>query len=274
MNGYAALTSLSAVILIVAGWLIPAPADKVVFLDVGQGDAILLQDETAQVLIDGGPGMAVLRELAREMPWFDRKIEVVVNTHPDRDHLEGLLHVLERYEVGLVLMPEVRHDSQLYAAWLKLLEEKGVPVRFARAGQGLKAGDLEIAVLGPMPDLVSRKTNDASVITRVDFGEMSWLLTGDAEKKVENALAGAYSDVLDADILKAGHHGSNSSTHAVLIQAATPAAAVISVGENSYGHPHPDVLARLAGRHVWRTDEDGSVRFVKVGDQWLLKTRK
>lgn len=270
------LTSLSAVGLLIAGWLAPELAEKVVFLDVGQGDAILLQDKTAQVLIDGGPGMAVLKELAREMPWFDRRLEVVINTHPDKDHLEGLLHVLERYDVGLVLLPEVAHTSQLYGEWIRQLAERQVPYRFGHEGQRITAGDIKIDILGPKAteDIVrTKKTNNASVLTRINYSEMSFLLTGDAEKSVENELARAGAH-LDVDVLKAGHHGSNTSTHAAILSAASPGAVVISVGENSYGHPHSDVLERLTPYQVWRTDEHGAVRFTRADGQWLLKTKK
>src|SRR5688500_15806429 len=104
--------------LIVGLWQIQAPAEKIVFLDVGQGDSILLQSGTQQVLIDGGPDARVLTRLGEELPWFDRKIEVVIATHPDKDHIAGLVQVLERYEIGLVVLPQVPHTSALQAAWL------------------------------------------------------------------------------------------------------------------------------------------------------------
>src|SRR5687768_14758076 len=105
-------------LIIVGGSLVPTPETKVVFLDIGQGDAILLQEGTKQVLIDGGPGRTVLERLGEELPWLDRTIEVVIATHPDRDHLEGLLYVIEQYDVGLVLLPEIPHTTDLQEAWL------------------------------------------------------------------------------------------------------------------------------------------------------------
>lgn len=255
------------------------------FLDVGQGDAILLQRESAQVLVDGGAGMGVVRRLSEELPWFDKTIEVVISTHPDRDHLEGLLHVIERYGVKLVVLPYVSHSSQLYGEWLARLEklraEGNTEFRFAEAGQAITIADFSIGVLGPSQEVLAAtrpsKTNNASVITRVDFPNLSFLLTGDAEAGIENALVRRLGDtpLLNVDVLKAGHHGSKTSTTQGLLDATSPSAVVISVGaDNSYGHPHPDVMKRLEPFQVWRTDQNGSVEFLRHDSQWLLKTGK
>lgn len=268
------------------------PEDKVVFLDVGQGDAILLQNQSRQVLIDGGPGMTVLTRLGEEMPWFDRKIEVVILTHPQRDHMEGLLHVLERYEVGLVVLPWAVNKSQMQEVWLQMIMDRGVPYRFALMGQQITIGDIQIQILGPINSdagqaAIKANVNNASVMTRVDFCPegttprspksevglcLSWLLTGDAEKRVEAILVNnTPPGMLDVDILKVGHHGSNSSTHEQLLRAASPSAAVISVSaDNKFGHPREEVLGRLGDIPVWRTDEQGSVQFVWAGKGWLL----
>jgi competence protein ComEC len=272
-----ALVILGAALLL--GVAVQKPQDKVVFLDVGQGDAILLQSGTQQVLIDGGEGMQVLERLAEEMPWFDRRIEVVIATHPDRDHLEGLLHVLERYDVGLVLLPRMPHTTLLQEEWLsrlmRQLEEGSVAYRFAWQGQKLSLHNMELTILGPFDDYGQidtrkNKPNDASVLARVDMHDMSFLLTGDAETRTERRfVASNPTEVLDVDILKAGHHGSNTSTTAELLAAANPRAVVISVGENNrYGHPHPDVLERLHDIPTYRTDIMGSVSFLYGKDGW------
>lgn len=260
------------------------PSDEVAFLDVGQGDAILIQNGTRQVLIDGGQGMTVMQRLAEEMPWFDRKIEVIIATHPDRDHLEGLLHVLERYEVGLVLLPQMPHSSQLQSAWLDKLQElakhKKIVYRFAWAGQKLSFGDqLQLKILGPFADngqiyVPGQKTNNAAILTRVDFNNLAFLLTSDAENAIEHKLVTKENKLLEVDVLKAGHHGSKTSTTQELLNAATPSAVIISVGENNrYGHPHPDVMKRLESYQVWRTDENGSIRFKYIDNNWLLSFR-
>lgn len=252
---------------------------KVVFLDVGQGDAILLQDGSRQVLIDGGEGSVVIERLGEEMSQYDRKIEVMVLSHPQQDHMEGLLHVLERYDVGMVLLPYAPHTSKLQQAWLTMLSDRNIPVRFAWAGQQLAVGEMDFKVIGPfdVPEAQAATRSDinnASTMMRLDFNGMSFLFTGDTEKRVETMMVDRIpEDVLDVDVFKAGHHGSNSSNHLPLLQATTPFASVISVGaDNRFGHPHPDVLDRFAGMHVWRTDEDGSVRFVYTGGRWVVQT--
>lgn len=259
-------------------WLVPGPAEKVVFLDVGQGDAILMQSGTQQVLIDGGPDAAVLQRLGEELPWFDRTLEVVIATHPDKDHIGGLVHVLERYKVGLVVLPRVSHTSQLQSAWLDhlqgALDERGTQYRFANAGQKIKLNGLALDMLHPaLGQQFGKKTNNSSVSMKGNFYDLSFLLTGDAEAPVEKQLVAAYGSTLDVDILKAGHHGSKTSTSEALLAAATPLGVVISAGrDNQYGHPHPDILERLKNYHLWRTDQHGSVRFLRESGQWLAGT--
>lgn len=269
-------------VLLLAGvlGLAEGPEDKVVFLDVGQGDAILLQSGTQQVLVDGGPGMGVLQRLGEEMPWFDRRIEVVVLTHPQRDHMEGLLHVLERYEVGMVLLPRAASSTQMQKVWLERIIDKKIPYRFAWSGQELSLGDLKLNIINPFDapeaEAATRaNVNNASVVIRVDYKEMSFLLTGDIEKRVEKIVMERIdNEVLNVDVLKVGHHGSKSSTMQELIDAVKPQVAVISVGnDNKFGHPHKDVLSRLADIPVMRTDQGGSVRFRLVDGGWFVSGR-
>lgn len=272
---------LAGLLLVAAAANGSAVSDKVVFLDVGQGDAILFQDGSRQVLIDGGEGSLVVQRLGEQMSSFDRFIEVVILSHPQQDHMEGLLHVLERFDVGMVLLPYAPNTSQLQRAWIDMLLEKGVSVRYSWTGQQLSVGDMHLKVLGPFDSASAQAAtrsdvNNASTMVRVDFHDMSFLLTGDAEKRVEQMMIeNIPADVLDIDVLKAGHHGSNSSTHAPLLQATSPAAVVISVGaDNQFGHPHADVLRRIQGIPIWRTDQDGSVKFFYGKDGWIVQTNK
>ena len=261
--------------------IIPQPLDKVAVLDVGQGDAILLQSGTAQVLIDGGQGRVVLERLAQEMPWFDRTIEVVMVTHPQRDHMEGLLHVLEAYDVGLVVLPDAAHSSQLQEAWLTMIGERGVAYRFARAGQQLTVGDAELTILNPLDSdeamaATASDLNNASIVVKASWPDLSFLLTGDAESRVERLLLTAWpGGELQADILKVGHHGSKSSTSPEFLAAVQPSAAIVSAGlDNRFDHPHQEILDRLASLPIWRTDRDGTVSIVRAGDDWLITGQK
>lgn len=271
----AQLIVLGCVLLTAGLLLIPPPAASMTFLNVGQGDAMLLQDGSQQILIDGGAGNHVVHEVGQELPWFDRTIEVVFNTHPDRDHLEGLVHLLEHYEVRLVVVPYIPHTSQLYREWLTRLEtaarHQGTVVHFAHEGQRLTVSDIRLAILGPAVGASPRKVNNASIITKVEFAGLDLLLTGDAEASVERALVEKYGAALASDVLKAGHHGSKTSTSQELLTAVAPAAVVISVGaDNAYGHPHPTVLERLKATPLLRTDRDGTVRLVRANETWLL----
>lgn len=267
----------SLLLLITVMMLVPPPQDKVVFLDIGQGDSILLQNGTQQVLIDGGPGATVLERLGEELPWFDRTIDVVILTHPQQDHLEGLVHVLDRYRVGLVILPKAAYPSQLQAAWLQKLIDKKIPYRFSWAGEELRLADADVHILAPFPDaedqaLIAKNVNEASTTTRIDFDGMSFLLSGDAEKAAEHLLVQRTSPaLLDIDVLKAGHHGSKTSTTPELLAAASPHIVAISVGaHNRYGHPTQEVLDRLKDLLVYRTDQLGSIRLIHEADRWLL----
>lgn len=254
--------------------------DKIVFMDVGQGDAILLQSGTQQVLIDGGPDGRVVTRLAEELPWFDRTIDVVIATHPDKDHIAGLVQVLERYKVGLVVLPQISHTSQLQAAWLEqlqaVLDKQGTQYRFASRGQVLTLPNLRLHILHPvLGEAYGKMTNNASVSVLGEYYGLSFLLTGDAEAPTEKYLVDRFGPLLDVDILKAGHHGSKTSSEQRFLDTVRPAAVIISAGlNNQYGHPHPDVMARLSVYHVWRTDEQGSVTFAYHDPSWFVSTAR
>ncbi len=258
------------------------PQDKIVFLDIGQGDSILIQSGMQQVLIDGGSGAQVLPKLAEEMPWYDRTIDVVISTHPDKDHMGGLLEVVRRYHVGLLLLPPVPTDTQIQTVWLNELQRQvkagTLHYRFAWRGDELAVGKkLKLRIISPTQDVVNNlygQTNDGSIVARADMDGLSVLLTGDLEMPVEKQLVADDPDhLLDVDVLKVGHHGSRYSTGADFLAAVSPGLAAISVGaKNSYGHPTAETLGRLADAHVpaLRTDLFGSIRLLDAGGKWLL----
>ncbi len=246
-----------------------APSDrvKIDFLDVGQGSAILiLAPGDNQVLIDGGPSDVVLAKLGKALPIFDRKIELLILTHPDADHLSGLVEVLKRYEVGQILETGIVANSAEYKVWNDLIKTKNVPVVFARADDIVKIADnLSIKILYPLGKIngqdFSKNTNATSIVGKIIYGHNSVLFTGDAEGSVENPLV--FSGVnLKADILVVGHHGSKNSTGAEFLAAVAPSIAVIQVGaKNTYGHPTQEVLDRLKNINIFRTDLDKDINF-------------
>ncbi|MFH1169809.1 MAG: DNA internalization-related competence protein ComEC/Rec2 [Chloroflexota bacterium] len=249
------------------------------FLDVGEGDAILVQRGSQQVLIDGGPSPQALDlELGRHMPFWDRTIEMVILTHPHQDHLAGLVEVLQRFQVEQVMYPEPEYTSPLYDEWLRLIAEKGIRSTAARAGQQIDLGGSLISVLNPPPEPLTGTESDIdnnSVVLRLSDGAVSFLLTGDTMQSAEWGLILQRAG-LASTVLKVAHHGSDSSTTAEFLSAVSPRVVVISVGRNNgFGHPDPSVLslleAKLGTENVFRTDEDGTVEFITDGQRLMVK---
>src|SRR3989344_8096655 len=222
--------------------LIPMPFQQIAMLDIGQGDSLLFQDGTIQVLVDGGPGAQVLERLTEEMPWYDKKLDVVVVTHFDRDHAEGITHVLERYEVGMVILPQYHPTTGIGRQLLSQVIDKKIPYRFGWYGQSISAGDMQFRVVSPIPGrqwerLAKSKANNASIIMRADIQDVSLLLTGDAEKGIETQLLNSVpAQAFDVDVLKVGHHGSKTSTSQDFLNAITPSTSLVSVGARSEEH--------------------------------------
>lgn len=251
----------------------------VYFLDVGQGDAILIATpDGRQILVDGGPSpTALLNELGAVLPFWDRSLDLVVLTHPDGDHITGLIPLLERYSVKQVLDTPLSDDATLTASWLQGLKQAGVERIYAQRGMQLRLNALQLTVLNPSPTPLTGTASDDNnnaIVLRLDYGQTSVLLTGDAEQEAEAAMIAAGLP-LRADVLKAGHHGSNGSSSAPFIAAVAPQIAVIQVGaENKFGHPHPAVLERLAGVQIMRTDQNGRIEVMSDGRTLRVKTER
>jgi competence protein ComEC len=279
-KGGAVLAGLGLVILLLAAWIMTRPDGRlhVAFLDVGQGDAIFIQTPSGrQALIDGGryPSV-VLDELGRQMPFWDRSIDLIFATHPDEDHVAGLVSVVERFDAQrLITNGAAPADDPAFAALLTAAGERSVPIHSARAGEVILLDDgvrLEILHAG-----ASDARNDASLVARLTYGEVSLLLTGDAEAAAEAVLLQSGWG-LEALILKAGHHGANTSSGEAFLAAVSPSIIVISVGrDNSYGHPHPAMLSRAeaTGATIMRTDEAGTLEVETDGKRtWWSSERQ
>lgn len=247
------------------------------FFDIGQGDAIFIEAPNGnQLLIDGGPDNAVLAKLGQVMPFWDRSINLLILSHPHADHLDGLIEVLKRYDVGMVIESGVSHSIPEYAEWHNLLREKNVPVVIAKSGQHIDAGGgVALDILSPLENFEGaspKNVHDATVVSRLVYASTSVLLMGDAEEKLEYRLL--YSGTpIDSDILKVGHHGSKTSTSEVFLAAVSPEIAVIQVGrKNRYGHPKQEVIDRLAafGARVFRTDLDGDILLQSNGRSFIV----
>lgn len=273
------LTVAAALAAVVAGMWLRDGHDAVLtvsFLDVGQGDAIFIESPTGiQMLIDGGADKSVLRRLSAHMTPLDKTIDVVLATHPDTDHLGGLSYVLQRYRVEHVFTSGVVTDTPAYGAFQKALGESGARVHLTMRGTVVDlGGGAYVRVLFPDRTLSQAvESNRASAVLEVVYGEIEFLLTGDAPASVEEYVVRLERDTLASEVLKLGHHGSRTSTSELFVAAVTPAYAVISAGEdNRYGHPHREVLetVSVSGAQVLGTYEAGTVTFETDGERlWL-----
>ena len=247
----------------------------VTFLNVGQGDAIRIETpDGVQALIDGGRDGTVLRELARELGAFDRTIDLVVATHPDMDHIGGLVDVLDRYEVATILRTENESDTATSRAFTERAEAEGARIVMARAGQEFQLGArVTLRVLFPASDPTRMESNASSIVVQVSYGEFDVLLTGDAPSRIEEYLVTTYGDTLQSEVLKLGHHGSNTSSAPFFLGAVAPQYGIVSAGtDNDYGHPHAEVLDTAAeyGIVVLET-KNGTVMITSDGDAFQVE---
>jgi len=276
---------LATIALMVSVTAATMPDDKlhVSFLDVGQGDAILISRGSQQVLIDGGPSPnAINPELGRQMPFWDRTIELVILTHPDQDHFTGLVEVLNRFRVEKVLDPNLDCDSPLCEEWQRLITEKNIAKTSARAGQQIDLSGATLTVLHP-PDARLQDTDEDidnnSVVLKLEAGRISFLFAADIRREAEFYLVSRRA-ALNSTVLKVAHHGSATSSTEEFLSAVDPQIAVVSVGAgNKFGHPRPEVMARLEQKldadNIYRTDRHGTIQFTTDGERlWVSATRQ
>jgi competence protein ComEC len=253
------------------------------FLDIGQGDAILIQTPNGQdILIDGGPDpQKIALELSERLPFWDRTIDLVVCTQPQADHVTGLVEVLQRYNAERVVDPGVSYDSAIYQEWVRLIEIKGIEHNVARAGQEIDlGGGVKIEVLNPPESLwegTSHDVDNNGVVLRLSWNDVSFLFTADIRAEAELELIMNRAN-LKATVLKVAHHGSDTSTTQQFLAAVDPELAVICVGaDNPFGHPSPEVLERLTDRlgdaNIHRTDQDGTLEFITDGERLWVSSR-
>jgi len=247
---------------------------RVYFLNVGQGDAILLRTPTGEdILIDGGPDDSVLAELGKILPVWDTTLDLVVATHTDADHITGLVSVLKRYQIKEVLTPPPGRSTSISAAWQQAIMQ-GPIINYVDAADDYQWGDVSWDTLLPLSsiDIVSTDTNNTSIVAKLTYESNSLLLTGDMEAPAESLFMQIYP-ALSAEILKVAHHGSKNSSNTLWLQMINPEIAVISVGKNSYGHPSPDTLGRLqaVGADIYRTDQNGTIEMIFTDNGYSVK---
>ena len=263
---------------------------EIVFFDVGQGSAIFIETpQDKQVLIDGGPdSLLILEHLAKEMPFWDRHIDIVISTHSSPDHLVGLIEVLARYEVGKVIWTGMLSDGlthQRFKERLKKVEQKNTEIIIAYFGQKiLLEPNIYLKILNPLIKVAGtdpESHNNNSIVARLIFNEVSFLFTADIQDEAEMALVQKQKslerDFLSADILKVPLHGSRASSSLEFLEAVNPNKAIIQVGkENRLSHPHQETLERLKEQEIdiLRTDIKGTIRIISDGENYDIVTNK
>ena len=235
---------------------------KVIFLDVGQGDAILITEGSNQVLIDGGrSGKKLLSQVGRFVPFWDRKIETVIATHPDQDHIGGLIDLVSSYGVDTFFVTDATSDTETFAAWQNAIAQNGgekISVHYGYVVQYPSGAKLRIIYpFGLVDNKTQKETNKYGIATILTAFDKSFLFTADLDAAQEEQLP-----VQNIGVLKVGHHGSKYSTSDIFLEKIMPQDAIVSVGkENPYGHPAGSVLLRLHQHNarVFRTDEQGNI---------------
>ena len=234
-------------------------------LDVGQGDALFIESPTGtQVLLDGGPPRKILGRLAQIMPSFDRTIDAIIMSHPDADHISGFSDVLSSYKVGEIFESGIATDSKIYQNIKNEAERQKIASILARRGMRLSlGGGVVIDILFPDGYVYDWETNTGGIVAKLSYGDTSVMLAGDAPTVTEKMILAETSvEFLKSAMLKTGHHGSRTSSSPEFVQAVSPRYAFLSAGkENTYGHPHQEVLGLLyqVGARIFRTDLEGTI---------------
>ena len=244
----------------------------VAFLDIGQGDSIFIEAPNGnQIIFDGGPNGKILSELGKLMPFYDRKIDMIVVTNPDQDHFAGFIDLLSRYKIEKFMEPGTKSGASSYRDLEKAVGDQKAEKIIAKRGMKIELDrehSIYIEILFPDSDVSKEKTNEGSIVARLTYGDTSFMLTGDSIKKTEDYLVeldikeDGVEDDLKSDVLKIGHHGSKTSTGENFIEKVAPKYAVISNGKNNrYGHPNVETLDTLEKFNVkiLRTDQSGTI---------------
>lgn len=280
--GYVISGIITGCILLVSFlWSLPDGKLHMYVCNVGQGDATYVRfPDGRDMLVDGGPNDSVLACLGRHMPFWDREINIVVNSHPQNDHLKGLISVLNRYTVDYVIRSDVSSSSDVYAQFTDAIKKHHVPVRLVAAGERIWVGNTALSVLWPTQESVLGVTtdadlNDGSLVFWLRYGSFDALFPGDADSHVEGRYTGDPLADGQVELLKVPHHGSKTGMTQEFIDWIKPAVSVLSVGKNSYGHPSPKAIDMLQsiGSKIMRTDQMGDIEIVSDGSHWTVETK-
>lgn len=289
------------VLLLSFVWTLPDGKLHIVFCDVGQGDAAYIRfPDGRDMVVDGGPNDRVIGCLGRHMPFWDRHLDMVAMTHPQKDHMQGLIAVLERFGVGYFIRSDVDNPTEGYQKLLDITRQKHILVKLMVTGDRIGVGSASLSFLWPSEAQISLKRprlavqgevlrnsenvlgtsavgelNDYSLVFVLRYGSFDAVFTGDADAHVEGKYTGTKLADDTVEVLKVPHHGSKTGMTDAFLDWLKPRLAIISVGKNSYGHPAESTLAKLATRGVpvKRTDEEGDIEVVSDGKTWYTSTK-
>lgn len=251
---------------------------EITFLDVGQGDAILIRTpENQKILVDAGPAGAIMEAIPKELNFWERRIDLAILTHPDVDHAAGFVEILDRFEVERILLTGIEASSEWYREILRKITEQNIPTLVADDELDLSFGEVKLDIFWPTEPLAGKFVEDAnasSISFQVNFGKTAAILTGDLPIENEKIIL-QNLPILKAQILKLGHHGSKTSSSVEWINTINPKFVVVSAGAyNHFGHPAKEVLARVADREIFSTAENGNLKFISDGEKWKIELEK
>jgi len=282
-------------ITIFSQFLTPNNNVRIIFCDVGQGDGIYIDlPKDVDIVIDGGPNNKILECLGRYMPVWDRKIEIVVLTHPQADHLNGLIEVVKRYEVEHFITSPIGNTTKGYTKLVEAIQEQQIAIKNVYTGDRIKLGEITLQTLWPSRAYVANSSNaeisenilgvsttnadlnDFSVVLQFTYGEFDAVFSADADENIQDEILAANTKLQPVEIFKIPHHGSSSGLLDEFIDQFEPIFAIISVGKNQWGHPTTELLSRLSSRSipVLRTDINGDIVIVTNGQQYWIESDK
>ena len=275
---------LAAAAIWAAVFVLPDNKLHVVFCNVGQGDAILITLKTTQILVDGGPGTEVSGCLSRHMPFYDQRIEMMVLTHPEADHMSGLSYVLKRYSVSTFVSVSVSGEGVGYDELKKKLQESGISQQDVEAGDRVRMSDLYFDIVWPSKEYLAENLNVLGAATNgaglntfsltgiLKYGDFEVMLTGDGDSRIQGQEL-ANGNIREVEVLKVPHHAGKEAVRADWLDRVSPELAVVSVGKNSYGYPREEVIRLFSDRgiKILRTDLEGDIEIVSDGMKWGIK---
>ncbi len=290
------ISGIATGIILLFSFLVSLPDGRLylVFCDVGQGDAAYVRfPDGRDMVVDGGPNAKVIDCLGRHMPFWDRTIDIVIMTHPQKDHMQGLIEVLKRYRVSYFVRSDIANTTQGYVQLMDIVREKKIPQQFMVQGNHITIGTTSLSFLWPTEMQIAKGSrarlsstdrsdvlgtsvgdiNDYSLVFRLRYGSFDAVFTGDADTRVESGYRGFTLADEVIEVLKVPHHGSKTGISEQFAAKLDPQLAVISLGKNSYGHPSKNIVDMLqsGGSRVLRTDERGDITVISDGQKWWVE---